>query len=716
MNRKALIACIILLVLLLGGIAAAVGFLYSPVKTTAVQPVDRSVIEARYPLFRAVPSDAAMLLRFSDMDDGLHLLTDSTKIFGSLVTDAGKRGFDQFVSRLVRLRKDGRLRSLNRAEMVVSLHYSGDLVPLLVLSVPKDTTADVRLLLSVADSTKMSWTLSGRTALVSPARTLVATAARHLDSGVSVLDKEGFPDVVSAAGSGDAVFFSHAYAGKLFAAWLNRPYAAYSGFFTSFAQWSGFSLEDTGSERLRMKISASFDGSTSWFMHTLAPAESRAASVLPASTLFAVDLPVADIGQWLENYRKYLDAAKKLGRYKSGDAAFQKNNGLSAEQWARRLDIREVAKAVVPADGERKYLLFIRPGKADPDILLRDTGLASLKEYRPAVLPFAWQGYASLLFGGVFSIPDDTMFTWLDGWVVVGDGKTLAAFLREDREESLRDGLAAAGLDGRLPEKGVSLMTYASVDAALADEVFRPALAAAWKKTLEGTVSEPAVLTFSAGTGTMTVDRLTVKARKGKGGSANAAAAQVDIPAGPFKVKNSGTGKENTFSQADNLALQLRDENGKTLWSLPFKTPICGHVEEVDYYANGKIQFLFASGSQLYLLDRLGRMVGGFPAETGKEILLGPAVYDFSGAKGYSAVVLHKDNTIGMYDLHGKVRDGWLGISCEAGITGLPELVTVEGERYWVVRTTASQPSVFAFHGGEPVAKGVAKKVLKAVK
>lgn len=718
MSKKTLITCVALLCILLGGIAAAVAFLYAPGSKSSVPQADRSILEARYPLLGAVPSDAAMLLRFSDLEDGLRRLTDSTRVFGHLAAGSGNRGFDRFVSRLAELRKEGRLRSLAKAGCFVSVHYSGDLVPLMGVAAPKDTTPDLRLLMAAADSLKMSYELSGTVLLVSPARTLVSTAVRHLDGGVSVFDSEGFPEIVSATGGSDAVYVSHRYANKLFGAWLNRPYAAHAGFFSTLTGWSGFSWEDAPSGKLRMHVATPHGENGSGFLHTLAPAELRAASVLPASTYFMVDLPVDDLGRWTEAWRKYLDAAKKLGRYKSGDAAFQKANGLSAEQWARRLDIKEVAKAaVMTTDGASAPLLLIRPGKADAAVILKDTGLSSFREYRPAVLPFAWKGYTSLLFGSLFSLPDETMFTWLDGWMIVGGGEAVSAFVGEDREESLRDFLASGGTDVRLPEKGASLLAYVSMNAPLADEVFRPAMAAAWKKTLEGIALEPVVLTMGTGTsGSLSVDRVAVRPRRNRAGEVSAAEASPEVPRGPFKVRNSGTGKENLLSQADNMALQLRDENGKTLWSIPFKTPLCGRVEEVDYYANGKIQFLFASGSKLYLLDRLGRMVGGFPAETGKEIVLGPAVYDFTGAHGYTAMVLHKDNTIGMYDLHGRVRDGWLGISCETAITALPELVTSGGIRYWVVRTAAGQPAVFGFLGGEPVAKGEARKVLKGLK
>lgn len=712
MNKKTLIACIVLLILLLAGIATAVGFLYSGWGSETAQPAGRLSAQQRYPLLGAVPSDAAMLLYFNGMEDGVRLFSDSTKVFGTLVEGAAKRGFRPFIDRLV----SGRFHSLEKSAMTVSLHYSGDLVPLLVLSAPADTTDDVRNLLAAADSARMSSRYLSSVLLVSPSETLVKTAARHLDGGLSILDKDGFAEALANLGGEDALLFSNIYAGKLFSAWLNRPYSQTADFFSTLAQWTAFSLPSAG-DPVKMKAVKMHGGSTAYFFHIPISGETKAGSVLPASTFFSVDLPVADIGAWIDAYRKYLDANKKLGRYKSGNNNFQKSLGLTAEQWAQRLDIKEIVKAVVLDGDVRRPLLYIRPGKADADLILRGTGLTSFKEYKDAVLPFAWKGVPSLLFGGLFNLPDDSMFTWRDGWMVIGDEKAVGAVVAKTLpQQDLRSFLSDYGLENRLQERGLAV--YVSLTPSLAEEVFRPEVAAAWKQTLGGIALEPAVLTLSDGNGVLTVDRVKSRTRRsGKGTEAAVVTetlADIAVPQGPFTVRNSGTGKDNTFSQAPNLALQLRDEKGKTLWSLPFKDALCGYVEGIDYYANGKIQFLFAAGSKLYLVDRLGRMVSGFPAELGKEVLLGPGVYDFTGAHGYTAMILHKDNTIGMYDLHGKVREGWMGISSETQITALPQLVTAEGKKYWVIQT-GGQSVVYGFYGGEPVGKSESRKVLKTL-
>ena len=65
-------------------------------------------------------------------------------------------------------------------------------------------------------------------------------------------------------------------------------------------------------------------------------------------------------------------------------------------------------------------------------------------------------------------------------------------------------------------------------------------------------------------------------------------------------------------------------------------------------------------------------------------------------------MVLHTDNTIEMYNLHGVKPEEWKGITTDEKIISLPELVTVDGTRYWAVRT-AVQTQIFPFNGGDPV-------------
>ena len=92
----------------------------------------------------------------------------------------------------------------------------------------------------------------------------------------------------------------------------------------------------------------------------------------------------------------------------------------------------------------------------------------------------------------------------------------------------------------------------------------------------------------------------------------------------------------------------------------------------------------------------------GFPLSLDKEVLLGPDIYDFNGAKKYNVMVLHKDNIVEMYNLKGQKPASWKGITSSETIKDLPQRLIVGGNTFWVVRTSI-QTLIFPFYGGEPL-------------
>lgn len=105
-----------------------------------------------------------------------------------------------------------------------------------------------------------------------------------------------------------------------------------------------------------------------------------------------------------------------------------------------------------------------------------------------------------------------------------------------------------------------------------------------------------------------------------------------DVSRGPFKVKNSGTGKENLIRQNKDNSLELLDENGKSLWRKRLSSKIGGMVGQVDYFHNGKIQYLIVEGDNVHLIDRLGREVSSFPRKLSSKAIVGPEKVDVRGA------------------------------------------------------------------------------------
>ena len=375
--------------------------------------------------------------------------------------------------------------------------------------------------------------------------------------------------------------------------------------------------------------------------------------------------------------------------------------GTNPDSWAKSLAIKEVAKAQWRVKDDTYEAIFVRVGRKDYSLIFKGLEAASEKDYAISAQPYAFGGFASVLFGNFFSLADESSCAFTGEWIVSGSRAAVSDYVER---YSTGDVLQALLNDtSSMPAtlgKDCSMAAYFSAGAAKGEALFTPAMLSAVSATLDGAAFEPCLLVCNGDGFQLDVVRVPFINRASA--PAVVSDAVVVVPAGPFEVRNSGTGGSNLLEQQSNYYLSFKEMNGKGIWSVPFNGPLCGRVESIDYYANDKIQFLFASGSKLYLLDRLGRFVSGFPAELGKDVLLGPEAYDFTGAKGYTVMVLHTDNTIGMYNLHGAKPDGWKGIATDEKIIALPELVTVDGTRYWAVRT-AVQTQIFPFDGGDPV-------------
>ncbi|MBR1576731.1 MAG: hypothetical protein IJ654_09840 [Bacteroidales bacterium] len=689
MSKKSLIICICIALVLLAGICFGVMRLYSD-QPAAGEP--ETVSHAA--VLKAVPSDAAVVFCFQNARAGLVALDDRTKVFGSLL--GNHPSFRKWIASL----PDSV--SLKAQPAVVSVHFSETLVPLMILETghAQDTSGYERALLDHASACALSSALVHAPGqgmlLVSPSAALVESSCRHLESATSVLDDPYFAELSGRLHAREIVLFNNGYMGKLLSSLCQRPLYAYSPFLKGAAEWTGFELRDLSGKRVSLHGAAVSGRSPGYYANLLEaiPAgEMRFSQVVPASAVAVTALSPANFPVYVKAYEKWLDASQSLQKFRRTCDTLRAHTGEDPVKWLEKTGVREVAKAAwISESGPDRSVVLLRTSKA---ISVADGE------------PVAEAGFLPALFGEVFAAGGSACQASGE-WLVLGSETALAEYGRLLEEKgSLQAALSDVSEARLIPSKGCKALFYFSAsDAAVRyAEWFRPLLSESLKASLEGVIREPMILACMDEGLLLEAVRPTGFAEKKASGRRGTPGrkADVEIPSGPFEVTNSGTGKANLFYQAPNLSLCLKDkESGKGLWGVAFDQPICGAAACIDYYANGKLQFLFAAGSRLYLIDRLGRFVSGFPVELGKEVLLGPAVHDFTGAKGYTVLVLHRDNTIGMYDLHGVQAAEWKGITCEDTILSLPVLAKADGKRVWVVATAGGE-RVYDFWGGEPL-------------
>ena len=670
MSRRSLIISLAILGCVLLGLGVAIAFLYSGVDTGS----EKSSEDALPIVLTAVPSDAAVL---------------ACGTVGELA------GSDIPV-----------LEPLKRCQMSVSLHYSGKLMKLYVADVHKADDDQVKAAAAHLTSNGISCGQASGLLIYSESPALVKSSLRHLENEVSIVDASGFRESFESVKGSPVLLMSNLHARRLVAAVGASGLTGYSSFLERTSDW--IVLEYIGKNTLEFSGRVIFEGEPDEFFTVFEkckPGVAEFAQCLPSYTLYAISIPVENQETYTEAYEPFADSRQALKGMKAKQNALGKS-GLTPEEFFRRLQVKEIASAFFVLRSNVEKVNLLRVESRDPELIFAGTSVKSFRGYVPVVHDWKYQSYVSSVYGKMFALKKEECFTYIDGWLVVGSREAVDEFVsRNALNYTLHEYLADAGQKGILSDPALAVAYFSMTEAPdrLPKYISKPAIE--WLKTYIGEADcAPAVMSIGRQGEDITLSARVVGTDLEKTEApVHDRDTVVVVPQGPFKVKNSHTGKVNTFYQNAHNSLCLMDENGKNLWGVPFPHKICGTATNIDYYANGKLQIIFGAGSSIYIIDRLGRYLGGFPVDLGKEIAVGPALYDFAGAGKYNIIVLHKDNTLEMYNLKGKRPASWKTISREGEtIKALPERLLVEGRNYWIVRTSI-QTLIYPFNGGTPV-------------
>lgn len=688
MTRRSIIICTVLAVLLLAGIGWLFCTLFfgdSGENAGTVRLTDG---------VEAVPSDAIFLFEAASLSDAWQLVDDGTalgRLLESIPADASEW------------------------EAALSMHYSSKnaVSPLLVLTIPEGEEPGAfmeRIMQKCAGVVDKrygqvtvhksavpdaSFAVYGHFLIASPSLVIVEASLRHLENGTSIKDEPLYSQISGVTSDRGIVHVNFANLGKLFSGAAAPGYVGYASFFQSFADWGTFG-EGDGDSPLTFDgrvLSTRTDGKFSDVLLTQRGRKPEVYSVVPYNASWVLTLPVTSYADYIKAFGTFVTADGRRKDYDYVNSLIQDGNGgKSTYDFVKSLGLSEIAVFSASfGDSGEKRILAMRC--ASPE--------AAGSCDRP-ISPFSFKGYVPALLGNVFRPSSEDYFCILGEWVLVG-GKEELASVQKSRADgtffSLSDYLLQTPAAPELREmSSLSLMINLgrSADSLVSclkkpyAETLRPHLGVRNMEWLS-------LNTFKVGSSLAvraSVYREDLAALPRPSGAEEEGApvlvedVPVTVPEGPFAVKNFIDGSTNYLEQLDNNDIRLLNSARRPVWTVKFDTPVCGTVRQIDYLKNDKLQMLFGAGEKIHLLDRLGRTVGKFPISLGREILLGPDVYDFKGNRNYTLMVLHADNTLMEYDIDGKPVEGWTPVRLAERIMSLPELVKVGENRYWAVRTS----------------------------
>ena len=151
----------------------------------------------------------------------------------------------------------------------------------------------------------------------------------------------------------------------------------------------------------------------------------------------------------------------------------------------------------------------------------------------------------------------------------------------------------------------------------------------------------------------------------------------------PQLVKNHTNNQMDIVVQDINYNLYLISNTGKVFWKKQLAGPIIGGVNQIDTYKNGRLQLVFNTAKQLFVLDRNGKNVAPFPLKFNDNITQPVSVFDYDKRKNYRLMVTQGKSVL-MYDKKGKIVEGFKYKSSENTITSQPKHFRIGSKDYIV--------------------------------
>ena len=152
----------------------------------------------------------------------------------------------------------------------------------------------------------------------------------------------------------------------------------------------------------------------------------------------------------------------------------------------------------------------------------------------------------------------------------------------------------------------------------------------------------------------------------------------------PQFVKNWGTKEMEIAVQDETNVLYLYKNNGELHWKKQLDSRIVGDIQQIDIYNNGRLQHIFATQNQVYILDRNGNNVKPFPKKFNNTITQELSVFDYDNNSKYRFVTT-QGNRVDMFTKEGKDVKGFKFSKTDSEILQAPKHIRIGRKDYILV-------------------------------
>ncbi|MEE4287156.1 MAG: hypothetical protein V2I31_13465, partial [Mariniphaga sp.] len=560
---------------------------------------------------------------------------------------------------------------------------------------------------------------------------IIEQAIRQLSSN-GIQNNPYFLEVTRNTGSQDvSLFINHNWINSFFSGVLNRKtiekadefgattrfqYAAKADKFREFAAWSevGFQFND---RQLVLNGTSAADDSLNHFLSVFdnqQPVRSGAADILPYNTSFFCSFTFSDKNSFFEKLEEFFMHSPayyhREERMKRFDQGFRTNVRKVFQDMAK--DEVIAATTTIPVDPSNKTTLFILHSegrsatekqlqnlmtsyatRAETEISKLYSDFSADNENQFRIYRFPYPSLPGLWMGSPFEFTEARFVTIYENLLVFSNTEQglQEYLLNMVRGSTLaRDNGYKVFRQSRLSRSNIHIFADVNKTFSLRNEIFAPDILKQIEEKEESLRRFGMISWQIQRDNNLYLNSLAIELRPEMDEHAQTTwQSQIgsEIATKPLLVinHNDRSNREIIFQDVQHN-LHLVSGSGSVRWSVPLSGKIMSEIKQVDYYKNGRLQYLFNTIEKLYLIDRNGNNVAHFPVTLKSPATNGVNVFDYDNNRSYRYFVAGEDRKVYAYDNEGKIISGWNFGQTESEVTTPVQHFRIDGKDYIVFK------------------------------
>lgn len=501
------------------------------------------------------------------------------------------------------------------------------------------------------------------TIMISFEKKLVEASIAQLQSGTTLVTNSNFSKVIDAAGQkADASLYINY---KYFPGALGQFFSSDISGISSFAEYSGWDITLKPNALMLNGFTYVNDSAPSFLssFNKQKPQEIELTKIIPSSTSLMVYYGVSNMETFHSALQNYLSSDKSS--IKKFEAGLEKTmlNWMNNEFAMIRTegDTTEYAYAVIRANNIEEALEALT--RSSSDSIAANPDSSRFSGYTIKCL--GQTGILSSLFGSVFDPVQNNYYTSIEDYIVfANNAEALEEFINEfESNKVLAEDRNYKAFSENLSAEA-NLYIYSSI--ARSGKIIASHLSKELAKELELKTEllskfEAGALQFSRNSDSYYSNAFFNYNPESKKETATLWELKMDttINSKPFLLVNHNSKAKEILVQDDANTIHLISNTGKVLWTKQLHEKIMSNVIQVDVLKNDKLQMVFNTRSFIYMFDRNGNDMKGFPVKLKSPATNAISVIDYENNRDYRIFLAQENKSILCFKPNGERVDGF---------------------------------------------------------